>query len=739
MTFPLYQMKWLTVAFLGFSLPGCLFAQAKHTTADSARVFSCLSKVDMFTDRSQFDSAMHFAQLALSESIKLKMPRGEAHAHLKIADVIYETGKMVDHPKHDSAALQIALHLKDTFLIALSFYHLGQYFLDLKKLNEAEQLFQQSLRLRFEKDQSEYTAVVYNDLGFLNGERGLFDKQVDWNLKAIRLYQKNKNDFGEAQSLSNLSTTYLEVGKKQEAFAYAKQALAIREKIGSLSGMALSCNNISQMYLLSDSLEPAIKYQEQGLKYAEQSGLRTRMAQSYVSMALLLNRQKKIEEAFRYEKKAIAIYQEIDQAVLANRYIAAAFYSNKLNDSAGAVDYFSKSEKLARSLGIKPVLRNVYSFLSDFYKNRKDYVLAYDYYKKYILYRDSLLNTETNVKIAALEAQFDTEKKDFEISRLSNDQKIKQLAIEKQRAIITGNTAEALRKQNEINLLFKSSELKEQFLSKQAIELDKQMLMARNNQQKLELAEKERLLQQKQISNQKLARNFLLGGLALVLLLGYLAFNRFQLKKKLEQQASLLTMRNSISQNLHDDIGASLSNINILTELAKRNVGIPSKSSEYLDKASEDIQRISESLSDIVWNINPRYDDLQNLFVRMKRYASDMFDGKNIRYTMEFPEPGSDISLSMDKRRDFYLIFKEAVNNLVKYSQASEAEVKVEAKNNQLLLLVADNGVGFDNNHLSSGNGVHNMKLRAEKWNAPVTIISAPGKGTTINLAMQTG
>jgi signal transduction histidine kinase len=200
----------------------------------------------------------------------------------------------------------------------------------------------------------------------------------------------------------------------------------------------------------------------------------------------------------------------------------------------------------------------------------------------------------------------------------------------------------------------------------------------------------------------------------------------------------LLEMRNNISRNLHDDIGASMSNINILNELAKRNAANPEKSKEYLVKSGEDIQRISESLSDIVWNINPQYDNLQNLFIRMKRYAADMMDGKNISYEMQFPEDADKISLSMEKRRDLYLIFKEAVNNLVKYSKATHANLKMELDRKKIFLSIIDNGIGFESNKLQYGNGITNMQHRAKACDAILEIISHPGEGTEIKLEMHT-
>ncbi len=213
----------------------------------------------------------------------------------------------------------------------------------------------------------------------------------------------------------------------------------------------------------------------------------------------------------------------------------------------------------------------------------------------------------------------------------------------------------------------------------------------------------------------------------------------FLYRYRIRQLTHLQKMRNNISRNLHDDIGASLSNINILNELAKRNITDEEKAKSYLSKAGEDIQRISESLSDIVWNINPRYDDMDNLFIRMKRYAADMMDGKDIAAELLFPENNHKISMPMEQRRDFYLIFKEAVNNLVKYSKATAAKVEVRSSDHSIHLLITDNGKGFDAANMKQGNGIQNMKQRAEKWKAVLQVQSSSGNGTTILLNMKLG
>ena len=203
-----------------------------------------------------------------------------------------------------------------------------------------------------------------------------------------------------------------------------------------------------------------------------------------------------------------------------------------------------------------------------------------------------------------------------------------------------------------------------------------------------------------------------------------------------EKERKLQGIRNEIAGNLHDDIGASLSNINILNELAKRNKNDPDKAHSYLDKAGEDIQRISENLNDIVWNINPRYDDLQNLFIKMKRYAADMMEGKNISHELRFPETASQISLPMELRRDFYLVFKEAINNMAKYSAAKEAKISVEIINTEVVMKITDNGIGFAGEAAVTGNGIYNMRQRAAAMGARFELNSTPGEGTSIVLSL---
>lgn len=206
---------------------------------------------------------------------------------------------------------------------------------------------------------------------------------------------------------------------------------------------------------------------------------------------------------------------------------------------------------------------------------------------------------------------------------------------------------------------------------------------------------------------------------------------------RVQQILKLQLIRNNISKDLHDDIGASLSNIHILTSLAQRNIHEPSQAVNYLEQAGEDIHRISESLSDIVWNINPQHDELEPLLSRMKRYAADMLEGHQIEAHIRFPEVAQNTPIAMEKRRDFLLIFKEAIHNLIRHSKASAASIEILDHKDSLSLIIRDNGIGFDQDIQSEGNGLKNMRLRARQMNADLHIRSKAGEGTTVQLDME--
>ncbi len=206
---------------------------------------------------------------------------------------------------------------------------------------------------------------------------------------------------------------------------------------------------------------------------------------------------------------------------------------------------------------------------------------------------------------------------------------------------------------------------------------------------------------------------------------------RYQLSKKL----ALELLRNKISTDLHDDIGSTLSSISILSEVAVREK--EQKSKRMLGEINERSHSLMEKMDDIVWSISTRNDTVGNLFIRIQQFASSILEAKDIDYEVNIPDRVKDVKLDMQRRQHIYLILKEAINNLVKYSCCTAACITAAYVGHTLKIEVTDNGKGFDMNSSQHGNGLYNMKKRAEVIRGSLSITSAPGQGTKVTLVVQ--
>jgi ligand-binding sensor domain-containing protein/signal transduction histidine kinase len=213
---------------------------------------------------------------------------------------------------------------------------------------------------------------------------------------------------------------------------------------------------------------------------------------------------------------------------------------------------------------------------------------------------------------------------------------------------------------------------------------------------------------------------------------------------RVAQLLKLERMRTRIATDLHDDIGSSLSQIAILSEVSRRRLG------EQQDGVGESLAQIAntsrdlvDSMSDIVWAINPRRDRLSDLAQRMREFAGDVFTAREIEFSFRAPAGGPELRLDADVRRQLYLIFKEAVNNAARHSRCTQAEIELDVAQGYLLLHVRDNGRGFDPNGDAAtsrnGNGLASMRERARALGGEIEIISQANLGAAVKLNLPLG
>lgn len=238
--------------------------------------------------------------------------------------------------------------------------------------------------------------------------------------------------------------------------------------------------------------------------------------------------------------------------------------------------------------------------------------------------------------------------------------------------------------------------------------------------------------------------NLFYGGVILILVGGVVMATRSYYKqkinqrlRKLEKQQAILHERERISKDIHDDLGAGLSTIAILSELVKRNSKQDDFTEKQLNKISESSRRLIENLGELIWTHNPSNDSLLKLLWYLREHLSGIFEGTSTTFQILIPENISDRPLQVEWRRNVFLITKEALHNALKHAHATLVDLTVKVSHDSLIIGIRDNGVGFNiEEKMSKGNGLSNMEKRANACGAKLTIESNPEKGTALTISL---
>jgi ligand-binding sensor domain-containing protein/signal transduction histidine kinase len=203
----------------------------------------------------------------------------------------------------------------------------------------------------------------------------------------------------------------------------------------------------------------------------------------------------------------------------------------------------------------------------------------------------------------------------------------------------------------------------------------------------------------------------------------------------LEQQHAIEKERARIAKDIHDDLGASLTQITLLSD--RGDSAAPEELRSNVCKISSTAREIAQSLDEIVWAVNPQHDSLEGLIEYISQSADDFLEDTSIRSRVKLPPALPHCSIPAETRHQFFLAFREALNNAVKHAEASEIQLEVLAEPAEFRIKIADNGIGFDPKKAQvRGNGLTNMRKRLEGIGGRFAITSSPGHGTTVNLTI---
>jgi signal transduction histidine kinase len=214
------------------------------------------------------------------------------------------------------------------------------------------------------------------------------------------------------------------------------------------------------------------------------------------------------------------------------------------------------------------------------------------------------------------------------------------------------------------------------------------------------------------------------------------AFYRYRLRRVLE----LERVRMRIATELHDDIGTSLSRIALLSEVVKQQTGaLNLRTAQLLNDISDSARELLDSMSDIVWSIDPRRDDVEHVVARIRQFASDVLGARHIAWELQVAPEVEQLKLQPEPRRQLYLIYKEAINNIAKHARCRAVTLELSAADRQLKAVIHDDGCGFDVRALETlpsegygGHGLGSMRARVQQLGGQFHLESAPGHGTRL-------
>ncbi|MBK9800969.1 MAG: hypothetical protein IPP56_15010 [Bacteroidetes bacterium] len=719
--------KKINIFFLvSFILIGnCLFAsqpvaKPKLNYLDSLKVMAFINLG--FKNASDFPiKGDASANLAYYYAHAANWKKGEAEALILKAKVFDFWGKYQEAIPIDLLALKLSCELKDSILMARSFRQiasmygnfgatdkdillleasveisrkinytkgLGSALTDLAAVyfananySKAIILIKESILLKTAIRDSINLSNSYRKLSNIYFELGSYEKSIDYTLKSIKLAILTNNKMEASFGYYLLGMVYTNTKDYYKSLIYLKKALAIKINLENKEDIGMVYSRIGSLYCILGQVDSAFINLKNASKYLNQINKKELLNINITEMGKLYLQISNYDSANFYLQKCTA-YDSTKNIVqfLIEDYLLLSKNFFLQNNFSRTKNYLQKVSKLIDSTATLTNQLNYAEMQSLLYQKLNNYPLAFAAYKRYILIRDSIYNQDMKTSIALKEARFEFDKKAMSDSLKNQEQ---------QRA-----------KDMQINF------------------------------------------QQSELRTQKIKEYTLSGGLLLLAGIGWLLYSRYKAVRKqhlAEQQLQLYENsraleieRSRIAGEIHDDVGADLSNLLLKIRMNER-LSETVKTSD-LESLKKTTHNIIHKIDEIIWSLNSERDTLKELINFTSNYFETLLREHNLKGKIYFPEHLPEIVLNTELRRNIFLTLKEIGNNALKYSKAQSINLNFTLQQNQLHITISDDGIGFDTNKTYNGNGIKNIKKRLDECKGSILIDSDEKNGTTYKL-----
>ncbi|WP_420572989.1 tetratricopeptide repeat protein [Kordia sp.] len=577
-------------------------------------------------------------------------------------------------------ALQKSETIVNSHLITRSLLRKGIYYDIAGKKDSSLYIYDKAFKIAEKHNDKDAMASVFNNKGLIYWGKENYKEAMDYYLSSYKIFEELGQQKGQANSLNNIGLLLSKLKRHEESNTYHKRSLAIRKEIKDTYGMGASYTNMVMNFSALKKLDSCVYYGQKSVATKQKVNDVRGLATSYNSLGKTYQQLQQKDSVIYYLQKADEIYQRFNSRkhrakniqLLGIAYYDQGKYQAAIDAYTIALANLDDSQKMIKSKATRR-MANAYRELGD-YKN------ATDYYQRTINLQDS---------------------------------------IQKEEEIIA--TTEILEKY-------------------QSSEKEKEILL-----QRAKIAEKNASISQKNTTIYGM-----LAGVLVLLALGYLVYNQQKLKNKqlqkehelkdallkVETQNKLHEQRLKISRDLHDNIGSQLTFI--ISSIDNLKYSLKDATPDFTERLSTInffTRNTINQLRDTIWAMNMDAIRFEDLETRMMNHIGQakVLTGAVIEFSNEVSENTTFSSLV---GINIFRIMQESINNAIKHADSKMISIQFKETNDQYVLTINDDGNGFETIDNVEGNGLENMKLRAEEIYSKLNIISQKAHGTTVQLTI---
>ncbi|PHR89748.1 MAG: hypothetical protein COA80_16900 [Leeuwenhoekiella sp.] len=531
-------------------------------------------------------------------------------------------------------------------------------------------------KLKYQKGMGEAlknAAIVY-------GYDGKLDKRLEYSLKAIRIFEENDLK-PQAANLYGEMGYGMKRDNMERAQYYMNKGLKMAEEGNYKEVLDRTYNNYGVLKEMQGQLDSALYFYKKGLAIVEERNYTEGLPYSYSNLAGVYGQMGNYDLSREYFYKAKAIREQInDRKGIAENITQIGEVYLAEGKPGEAVPFFKQSLPLAIAEEYRFLTQYTYQQLSEAYKQLRQTDSALFYFERYSAYKDSINSLDVNKRMAELNVEYETEKKENEILKQRAELAEKDLEVRRKNLYIYGSLGLSIILGLLGYLIYSRQKLKNRQLQKES---ELQIALA-----------------------------------------------------KIETQNRLEEQRLRISRDLHDNIGSqltfiiiSLDNLNYLVKDAGQQVR------ERIAAISAFTSVTINELRDTVWAMNKEHISLADLESRIKGLIDKAKESDTeTQFELVLQDSTDQLTFSALEGINMYRIIQEAINNAIKYAKAGNLKIEMRLEQSVFKVSIKDDGVGFDQTKHNTGNGLNNMRKRAADIEAELLVTSSLGEGSTIQL-----